>query len=79
MDFNPITPLKDKIFAQVHPQTINIIQDCLTDIEHIDNKLPSLRENIVEAIGACIIALLTVSFQALKAALSNPIKSLRTE
>jgi ABC-type antimicrobial peptide transport system permease subunit len=34
---------------------------------------------VIGAIGACIIALLTVSFQALKAALSNPIKSLRTE
>jgi ABC-type antimicrobial peptide transport system permease subunit len=34
---------------------------------------------VIGAIGACVIALLTVSFQALKAGLSNPIKSLRTE
>ena len=31
------------------------------------------------AIGALLIALLTVSFQAIKAALANPVKSLRTE
>ena len=29
--------------------------------------------------GALIITLLTVSFQSIKAALSNPVKSLRTE
>jgi putative ABC transport system permease protein len=31
------------------------------------------------AIAALVIALLTVSFQAIKAAVSNPVKSLRTE
>jgi len=31
------------------------------------------------AIGALIITLLTVSFQAIKAAIANPVKSLRTE
>ena len=30
-------------------------------------------------LGALLIALVTVSFQAIKAALSNPVKSLRTE
>jgi ABC-type antimicrobial peptide transport system permease subunit len=30
-------------------------------------------------LGALIIALLTVSFQAIKAAVANPVKSLRTE
>jgi predicted lysophospholipase L1 biosynthesis ABC-type transport system permease subunit len=34
---------------------------------------------IVAAVLAILIALLTVSFQAIKAALSNPVKSLRTE
>ena len=34
---------------------------------------------IVAGIAALAIALLTVSFQAIKAALSNPVKSLRTE
>ena len=34
---------------------------------------------IVAGIGALIITLLTVSFQAIKAALANPVKSLRTE
>jgi len=34
---------------------------------------------IVTAIGAILITLITVSFQAIKAALANPIKSLRTE
>jgi len=29
--------------------------------------------------GALVIALLTVSFQAIKAAIANPVKSLRTE
>jgi Predicted ABC-type transport system involved in lysophospholipase L1 biosynthesis, permease component len=33
----------------------------------------------VAAIAALLIALLTVSFQAIKAAVSNPVKSLRTE
>lgn len=33
----------------------------------------------VSGIGALVITLLTVSFQAIKAALSNPVKSLRTE
>jgi putative ABC transport system permease protein len=31
------------------------------------------------AVAALVIALLTVSFQAVKAALANPVKSLRTE
>jgi len=30
-------------------------------------------------VGALIITLLTVSFQAIKAAVANPVKSLRTE
>ncbi len=34
---------------------------------------------VAAAAGALIITLLTVSFQAIKAALSNPVKSLRTE
>jgi ABC-type antimicrobial peptide transport system permease subunit len=34
---------------------------------------------IVTAIGAMLITLLTVSFQAIKAALANPVKSLRAE
>ncbi len=34
---------------------------------------------IIAAIAALVIALLTVSFQAIKAALANPVKSLRTE
>lgn len=34
---------------------------------------------IVAGIGAVLIALLTISFQALKAALHNPVKSLRSE
>ena len=34
---------------------------------------------IVSGIGALIITLITVSFQAIKAALANPVKSLRTE
>ncbi|MFL5743588.1 MAG: FtsX-like permease family protein, partial [Niastella sp.] len=33
----------------------------------------------VSAIGALVITLLTVSFQAIKAAVANPVKSLRTE
>jgi putative ABC transport system permease protein len=33
----------------------------------------------VAAIGAMTITLLTVSFQAIRAALINPVKSLRTE
>jgi len=34
---------------------------------------------IAAGLLAILIALLTVSFQAIKAALSNPVKSLRTE
>lgn len=34
---------------------------------------------VVAAIAAILIALITVSFQAIKAALANPVKSLRTE
>lgn len=34
---------------------------------------------IVAAVAALLVALLTVSFQAIKAALSNPVRSLRTE
>jgi putative ABC transport system permease protein len=34
---------------------------------------------VVAAVSAVIIALLTVSFQAIKAAIANPVKSLRTE
>jgi putative ABC transport system permease protein len=34
---------------------------------------------IVAGIGAALIAFLTVSFQAIKAAIANPVKSLRTE
>jgi putative ABC transport system permease protein len=34
---------------------------------------------IVAAISALLIALLTVRFQAMKAATANPVKSLRTE
>jgi putative ABC transport system permease protein len=30
-------------------------------------------------IGALIITLITISFQAIKAAMANPVKSLRTE
>jgi hypothetical protein len=33
----------------------------------------------LSAVAALLIALLTVSFQAVKAALSNPVKSLRSE
>jgi ABC-type antimicrobial peptide transport system permease subunit len=33
----------------------------------------------LSAIGALAITLITVSFQAIKAALANPVKSLRTE
>jgi putative ABC transport system permease protein len=34
---------------------------------------------VLAGVSAIIIALLTVSFQAIKAALANPVKSLRTE
>ena len=34
---------------------------------------------VVAGIAALVIALITVSFQAVKAAVSNPVKSLRTE
>jgi len=34
---------------------------------------------VLAAVAALAIALCTVSFQAIKAALSNPVKSLRTE
>jgi putative ABC transport system permease protein len=34
---------------------------------------------VIAGLGALLIALLTVSFQAIKAAIANPIKSLRTE
>jgi len=34
---------------------------------------------VVAALAALFIALITVSFQAVKAALMNPVKSLRTE
>jgi ABC-type antimicrobial peptide transport system permease subunit len=33
----------------------------------------------VAGIGALLITLITVSFQAIKAAIANPVKSLRTE
>jgi len=34
---------------------------------------------LVAGFGALLIALITVSFQAIKAAIANPVKSLRTE
>ena len=34
---------------------------------------------VISALGAMVIPLLTVSFQAIKAALANPVKSLRSE
>ena len=34
---------------------------------------------VMAGISACVIALLTVSYQAIKAAVANPVKSLRTE
>jgi len=34
---------------------------------------------IASGVGALAITLITVSFQAIKAALANPVKSLRTE
>jgi putative ABC transport system permease protein len=33
----------------------------------------------ISGVGAMLITLLTVSFQAIKAAVANPVKSLRTE
>jgi putative ABC transport system permease protein len=34
---------------------------------------------LLTGISAILIALMTVSFQAIKAAIANPVKSLRTE
>jgi putative ABC transport system permease protein len=34
---------------------------------------------VVAGISALLIALLTISFQSIKAAIANPVKSLRTE
>ena len=34
---------------------------------------------VIAGLVAIVIALLTVSFQAIKAAIANPVKSLRTE
>jgi putative ABC transport system permease protein len=34
---------------------------------------------VIAGVAAMLIALFTVSFQAVKAAISNPVKSLRTE
>jgi len=34
---------------------------------------------VIAAVAACVIALLTVSFQAIKAAVANPVKALRAE
>jgi putative ABC transport system permease protein len=34
---------------------------------------------VIAGIAAILIALLTISFQAIKAAIANPVKSLRTE
>ena len=34
---------------------------------------------LIAGISALLVALLTISFQAIKAALANPVKSLRTE
>jgi len=34
---------------------------------------------VAAGVGALVITLLTVSFQAIKAAIANPVKSLRTE
>jgi putative ABC transport system permease protein len=34
---------------------------------------------LVAGIAALLIALLTISFQSIKAAIANPVKSLRTE
>jgi putative ABC transport system permease protein len=34
---------------------------------------------VVAAVVALLIALVTISFQAIRAAVSNPVKSLRTE
>jgi ABC-type antimicrobial peptide transport system permease subunit len=34
---------------------------------------------VAAGVGAIVITLITVSFQAIKAAITNPVKSLRTE
>jgi putative ABC transport system permease protein len=34
---------------------------------------------VLAGLAAVLIALLTISFQAIKAAIANPVKSLRTE
>jgi putative ABC transport system permease protein len=34
---------------------------------------------VLAGVAAIVIALITVSFQAIKAAVANPVKSLRTE
>jgi putative ABC transport system permease protein len=49
-------------------------------LQHYEYRAPiSLWIFIVSGIGALVITLITVSFQAIKAALANPVKSLRTE
>jgi len=47
---------------------------------HYDYRTPiSLWIFILSGVGALVITLLTVSYQAIRAALANPVKSLRTE
>ena len=49
-------------------------------LQHYEYRAPiSVWIFIVSGIGALVITLITVSFQAVKAALANPVKSLRTE